>query len=203
MSLTDNNPLYHSEYLVGPIETIVCSRKALLSGHLSHHDITEAYRTLSMRIRQSSCHLSVVSVSFPALDPLRDKGADVVAALRRDILRALRTYPWHTPEEPSSRSSGPTAESIGWGPTTYNTNCATDFSTLCHYALRVLSEIFRFPALSSMFTRVPLFFTIGEQLSLFPQHRTLVFFWEMSFPSSNVHSSHRSRYQRPPYSRHG
>ncbi|KAH9977578.1 hypothetical protein BJV74DRAFT_860296 [Russula compacta] len=166
MSLTDNNPLYHSEYLVGPIETIVCSRKALLSGHLSHHDITEAYRTLSMRIRQSSCHLCVVSVSFPALDPLRDKGADVVAALRRDISRALRIYPWHTSDDPSSRSSGPTAETLGRGPTTYNTNHATDFSTLCHYALRVLSEILRFPALSSMFTPQDLGLLLGDVISI-------------------------------------
>jgi hypothetical protein len=148
MPLTDSNPLYHSQYLLGPIETIVCSRRALVSGHLSPHDIAEAYRALSMRIRESSGHLSVVSDPFPALESLRDKGADVVAALRRDISRALRILAWHAPDD----SSAPTTETVDWGLTTYNTNRATDFSILCHYALRLLSEIFRLPALSSVFT---------------------------------------------------
>ncbi len=149
-SLTDSNPLYHSQYLLGPIETIVCSRRALVSGHLSLHDIAEAYRALSMRIRESSDHLSTVSDHFPALESLRDKGADVMAALRRDISRALRISAWHSSDD----SPAPTSETVGWEqPTTPHTaNPATDFSMLCHYALRLLSEIFRLPALSSVFT---------------------------------------------------
>ena len=145
MVQTDSNPLYHSQYLLGPIETIVCSRRALVSGHLSLHDIAEAYRALSMRIRQSSGHLSVVSDAFPALELLRDKGADVVAALRRDISLALRTSTWRA-------SNDSTTETVSWELITFNTNRAADFSILCHYALRLLSEIFRLPALSSLFT---------------------------------------------------
>ena len=148
MPLTDNNPLYNSQYLLGPIETIVCSRQALISGHLSLHDITEAYRVLSMRIRDSSRHLSVASDPFPALESLKDKCADVVAALRRDISRDQHNSAWHT----SNDSFVPITETVGWELTTYNTNRATDFSNLCHYALRFLSEIFRLPALSSVFT---------------------------------------------------
>ena len=145
MPLTDSNPLYRSQYLLGPIETIVCSRRALASGHLSLHDLAEAYRILSMRIRNSSDHLSTVSDAFPALESFRDKGADVVIALRRDVSRALRTSAWR----PSDDSSAPT---VGCELTTQNANRATDFSILCHYALRLLSEIFRLPALSSLFT---------------------------------------------------
>ena len=148
MSLTDSNPLYLSQYLLGPIETIVCSRRALASGHLSLHDLAEAYRVLSMRIRDSSDHLSTVSDAFPALESLRDKGTDVVAALRRDISRGLRISAWQS----SNDSSAPTAETVGCELTTQNANRATDFSILCHYALRLLSEIFRLPALSSLFT---------------------------------------------------
>ena len=149
MSLqTDSNPLYHSQYLLGPIETIVCSRRAIVSGHLSLHDIAEAYRTLSMRIRESSGHLSVVSDAFPALELLRDKGADVVAALRRDISPALRISAWRASDD----SLAPATETVSWELITLNTNRATDFSILCHYALRLLSEIFRLPALSSVFT---------------------------------------------------
>ena len=148
MTLTDISPLYHSQYFLGPIETIVCSRQALISGHLSLHDITEAYRVLSMRIRDSSRHLSVVSDPFPALESLRDKCTDVVAALRRDISQDQRILALHT----SKDSFVPTTETVGWELTTYNTKRATDFSTLCHYGLRLLSEIFRLPALSSVFT---------------------------------------------------
>ena len=144
MLLTDSNPLYHSQYLLGPIETIVCSRRALTSGHLSPHDLAEAYRALSMRIRDSSDHLSTMSDTFPALETLRDKGTDVVAALRRDILRALSISAWQS----SGDSSAPT---VGCEMTAHNANRATDFSILCHYALRLLSEIFRLPALSSLF----------------------------------------------------
>ena len=148
MPLTDSNPLYRTQYLLGPIETIVCSRRALASGYLSLHDLAEAYRTLSMRIRDSSDHLSTVSGAFPALESLRDKGADVVAALRRDISRALRISALQSSDD----SSAPTAETVGWELTTHNAKRATDFSILCHYALRLLSEIFRLPALSSLFT---------------------------------------------------
>jgi hypothetical protein len=148
MPLTDSNPLYHSQYLLGPIETIVCSRRALVSGHLSLHDIAEAYRVLSMRIRDSSKHLSVVADPFPALESLRDKGADVAAALRRDISRDQCVSAWRASDD----SFPPAFETVGWEVTTYNTNRATDFSNLCHYALRLLSEIFRLPALSSVFT---------------------------------------------------
>src|SRR6266849_6087072 len=149
MPLTDSNPLYSSQYILGPIETIVCSRRALAFGHLSLHDVAEAYRTLSMRIRDSSDHLSTVSDAFPALESLRDKGADVVAALRRDISRALRVSAWQSSDD----SSAPTTETVGCELTSpHNANRATDFSILCHYALRLLSEIFRLPALSSLFT---------------------------------------------------
>jgi hypothetical protein len=148
MVQTDSNPLYHSQYFLGPIETIVCSRRALVSGHLSLHDIAEAYRALSMRIRESSGHLSVVSDPFPALELLKDKGADVAAALRRDITLALRISAWRA----SNDSFAPTTtETVRWELTTINTNRATDFSILCHYALHLLSEIFRLPALSSVF----------------------------------------------------
>ena len=154
--LADNHSLYHSEYLLGPVETIVCSHQALVSGLLSVHDITEAYRTLSMRIRRLSCHLSAVSDAFPALNPLRDKGAEVVAALRRDVSWALRS-PAHTSGDLSLRSSGFAAETVGLESTIYVANRATDSSTLCHYALRLLSEIFRLPALSSVFACTPHF----------------------------------------------
>jgi hypothetical protein len=148
MHQTDSNPLYLSQYLLGPIETIVCSRRALAFGRLSLHDLAEAYRILSMRIRDSSDHLSTVSDAFPALESLRDKGADVVAALRRDISRALRVSAWQSSDD----SSAPTAKTVGCEPTTHNANRATDISIVCNYALRLLSEIFRLPALSSLFT---------------------------------------------------
>ncbi|KAI9508331.1 hypothetical protein F5148DRAFT_1197378 [Russula earlei] len=162
ISLTDNNPLYNPEYLLGPIETIVCSHQALTSGHLSLHDITEAYRTLSMRIRQSSRHLSVMSDSFPALELLRDRDADVVTALRRDILRAVPISAWHPSSNLSPRSPGTTAVTVSWELAMYNTDHAEAFSTLCHYALRLLSEIFRLPALSSVFTMQDLGLLLGD-----------------------------------------
>jgi hypothetical protein len=151
---TDDDPLARSEYFLGPIETIVFSHQGLPSGHLSLHDITEAYRTLSMRIRLSSSTLTIASYPLPALEPLRENSANVAAALRRDISRALRAFAPHTP---CDMRSSPSEGRVGWEPAAYNVNHATDFSTHCHYVLRLLSEIFRFPALLSVFSRMSYF----------------------------------------------
>jgi hypothetical protein len=72
--LTNDNPLEFPDYFLGPVETISCSKSALASRRLSLHDITEAYHTLSMRIRRSSSTLTARTGSFPALEPLRQKG---------------------------------------------------------------------------------------------------------------------------------
>jgi hypothetical protein len=151
--LAHDEPLARPEYLIGPIETIVCSHQGLVSGHFSLHDITEAYRTLSMRIRQSSGSLSIASGPLLALGPLRENSANVATALRRDILRNLRAFTPHTPCDMRPSSSVLSEGGVDREPATYNVNYATDVSTQCHYVLRLLSEIFRFPALLSVFSR--------------------------------------------------
>jgi hypothetical protein len=148
--LTNDNPLEFPDYFLGPVETISCSKSALSSRRLSLHDIIEAYHTLSTRIRRSSSTLTASTATFPALEPLRKKGADVAAALRRDI--SFHGSAPRTSEDSPSNLADPTEESVGWEPTAYNKSRAADLSTLCHYALRLLSEIFRLPALSSLFS---------------------------------------------------
>ena len=150
--LKNDNPLEYPDYFLGAVETIACSHSALTSGNLSLHDITEAYHTLSTRIRHSASTLAVGTGSFPALEPLRKKGADVAAALRRDISRALHGSAPRTSENSSSDLSDPIEECVGWEPTAYAKSRAANLSTLCHYALCLLSEIFRLPALSSVFS---------------------------------------------------
>ncbi|KAI9465060.1 hypothetical protein BJY52DRAFT_1184101 [Lactarius psammicola] len=152
--LTNDNPLEHPAYFRGPIETIACSHGALASGRLSLHDITEAYHTLSLRIRHSSNTLTVGAATFRALEPLRQKCADVAAALRRDISWALHGSAAHS------------SESVGWDPTAYNKSRAADLSTLCHYALCLLSEIFRLPVLSSVFSAQDLGFLLEDVISI-------------------------------------
>jgi hypothetical protein len=154
--LVHDEPLARSEYLIGPIETIVYSHQGLVSGHLSLHDVTEAYRTLSTRIRQSSGSLSIAAGPLPALAPLKENSANLVAALRRDISRNLRAFGPHIACDIHSSSSYAVRSegSVGEEPATYNVNCATDVSTQCHYVLLLLSEIFRFPALLSVFSRM-------------------------------------------------
>ncbi|KAH9019472.1 hypothetical protein EDB84DRAFT_1566051 [Lactarius hengduanensis] len=164
--LTNNNPLERSDYFLGPVETIACSHDALTSGRLSLHDITEAYHTLSMRIRHSSSTLTVGTRTFPALELLRQKGADVVAALRRDISWALHGSAPRTYEDSSFSLSGSTERTVGWEPTVYNKSRAADLSTLCHYALCLLSEIFRLPVLSSVFSAQHLGFLLEDVISI-------------------------------------
>ena len=149
---TDNDPLQFPDYFLGPVKTIACSQLALTSRRLSLHDITEAYHILSMRIRRSSSTLTAGTRSFPALEPLRKNGADVAAALRRDISRALHDSAQRTNEDSYSNLAEHTEESVGLESTAFNKRHAADLSTLCHYALRLLSEIFRLPALSSVFS---------------------------------------------------
>ncbi|KAH9168458.1 hypothetical protein EDB89DRAFT_1583918 [Lactarius sanguifluus] len=166
MPSTIDNPLEHPDYFLGPVETIACSLSALSSGRLSLHDITEAYHTLSMRIRRSSITLTVQTKSFPALEPLKRKGADVAAALRRDISWALHGSAPRTSEDSSSSLFDPTDEGVSWEPTAYNKTRAADLSTLCHYALRLLSEIFRLPVLSSVFSAQHLGFLLEDVISI-------------------------------------
>ncbi|KAF8262566.1 hypothetical protein EI94DRAFT_676448 [Lactarius quietus] len=161
--LTEDNPLEFPDYFLGPVETIACSQCPLTSRRLSLHDITDAYHTLSMRIRRSSSNLSAGTRTFPALEPLKQKGADVSAALRRDISRALHGFAPHTSEDSSSNLS---EESVGWESTAYNKSRAADLSTLCHYALRLLSEIFRLPAISSVFSAQDLGFLLEDVISI-------------------------------------
>jgi hypothetical protein len=157
---TDHDPLSHSEYFLGPIETIVCSYEGLASGRLSLHDITEAYRTLSMRIRHSLGSISIASGPLPALEPLRENSTNVIAAWRRDISRTLRAFSQHTSHSSSACSEG----RMSWEPAAYNVIHAIDCSTQCHYVLRLLSEIFRFPVLFSIFSRMSLFFSINKTI---------------------------------------
>ena len=149
---TDNDPLELPDYFLSPVETIACSQHALASRRLSLHDITEAYHILSMRIRRSSSTLTVGTRSYPALEPLRKNRVDVAAALRRDISRALHGSATRATEYSYSNLAEHAEESVSWESTAYNKSRATDLSTLCHYALRLLAEIFRLPALSSVFS---------------------------------------------------
>ncbi|KAI9443507.1 hypothetical protein H4582DRAFT_1201132 [Lactarius indigo] len=166
MLSTIDNPLEHPDYFLGPVETIACSLSALTSGRLSLHDITEAYHTLSMRIRRSSSTLTIRTKTFPALEPLKQKAADVAAALRRDISWALHGSEPRPSEGSSSSFADPTEQGVSSEPTGYNKSRAADLSTLCHYALCLLSEIFRLPVLSSVFSAQLLGYLLEDVISI-------------------------------------
>jgi hypothetical protein len=134
-------------YIKPPIDTLLESIEDNLSDHVSFHDILHAYDLLSARIRLKIGIFSISESTSPILTPLRSESTQIFYALRRDIGRILI--------KPTSNHG--TSVSVDLSETGRNEDerqKARDMVLLTHRALRFLSDIFRFPPLQSLFTRM-------------------------------------------------
>ncbi|KAI0269933.1 hypothetical protein BC834DRAFT_578053 [Gloeopeniophorella convolvens] len=164
----DEDPLTLTSYLLSPVEAIVHSTQAVAPDSLSLHDILEAYHILSTRIRRLSSDLEAVPIPITALAPLQTNCASIVVALRRDVSRALRVHVQRDSYECGARFSVAAEGSICVG-AACNPKCASESSLLCLYALRLLSEVFRLPPLSSLFSGGSSFSISSHALTILPE----------------------------------
>ncbi|RDB15276.1 hypothetical protein Hypma_004793 [Hypsizygus marmoreus] len=144
---TDSRPLMIPTYLSSPMETILESLDDHSSQYISTHDLIDAYAVLSSRIRSQADTILQAEQPIPAFAPLIENASSLARALKRDIQRAII--------DPARifRGSPPAGESYfeETPATDHEIQYGRDSSILCHHTLRVLSDIFAFEPLYSMF----------------------------------------------------
>ncbi|KAG2037796.1 hypothetical protein BDR03DRAFT_919410 [Suillus americanus] len=153
-------PLHDSTYLTSPLESIVNSLEP--NSLHSNHDLLDAYKTFSNRIRAEALELQQSSASLPALEFLRTKTHAFSQALRRDIALA-HIDPFIPPRALSSGESPPS------GPRQSTANVvkhAGDSSAICQQALCALSDVFRFHNLYSLFSDPDISSLLAEILNI-------------------------------------
>jgi hypothetical protein len=153
------DPMDCHVYLASPIQTIVNSVQDALSEHISLHDVADAYSTLSMRIQDNAYTISHVERALAALELIKARASIVTVALRRDVRRAF-VDPLPDAFQPTSSFSSensmfPQSQPI-YDLSEDEIKAARDQYYVCHHALQLLSDIFRFPVLQDLFSGVHL-----------------------------------------------
>ncbi|KAF5374095.1 hypothetical protein D9615_008892 [Tricholomella constricta] len=144
---TENDPMMCPSYLSSPLETILESLDDHDHEYISFHDIIEAYTVLSTRIRAYYRVISRGDQPLPALGPLKEHAASLARALRRDIRCALVDASSHSRRTPPLYESYQTDLPMS----DHDIQIARNLSAVCHHGLRVLSDVFAFKALYSLF----------------------------------------------------
>jgi|ERR1700722_929741 len=137
-----------SDYLTSPINTLLESLDD--SNRISFHDLLDAYHTLATRIRRQIHVIASSDSPLLALTPLKFHSTNVLRAFRRDIRQVVLdplsgTVP---PTLFANESSSTLGCRIGQVEMTRHMK---DRVSLCHHTLRVISLIFKFSALQTIF----------------------------------------------------
>ena len=170
MTPEPENALQHPTYLLSPVETLVgsvsASPKAKSFASSNFHDLIEAYCILNSRIRSKVLDPRSAATTdtptsqpttvgppatpyYPAFEPIKNNIDIIVAALKRDISRALEDplalaaqYPISPP--PSDASSEPSDPEPGKrkGMNEHQVKLARDLHTVSQSALKLLSTLF-------------------------------------------------------------
>ncbi|EJD52145.1 hypothetical protein AURDEDRAFT_181670 [Auricularia subglabra TFB-10046 SS5] len=155
--------LADESYLLSPVLTIVASMKD--DSDVSFSDLREAYNILAGRVRIKA-DASTYDVDAPVFRPLCEHHEAVARALERDLARCfidpLHSQP-STHEQSHSEhsdvfgvletpmSSSPVRESKKRGMSDFEIRYARDLYSVCHGALRLLSNLFAVPQLCNIF----------------------------------------------------
>jgi hypothetical protein len=144
-STQDRRPMWDPSYLLSPLETLSQSIQDPGYECITLHDITESYNILSIRIRAEMKDILSANEPLPALAVMKTHASDLAECLDRDIRLALAS--------PFSREPSPPALSFYTDDLLREDELqnAIDLATASHHALRLLSMIFAFPSLSSIF----------------------------------------------------
>lgn len=144
-STQDRRPMWDPSYLLSTLETLSESMQDPGHEYITLHDITESYSILYIRIRAEMKDVLSANKPPPALTVMKTHASDLAECLDRDIRLALTS--------PFSREPSPPALSFYTDDFVREDELqnAIDLATACHHALRLLSMIFAFPPLSSIF----------------------------------------------------
>jgi len=155
-------------YLQSPVITLASSTHG--DSDVSYADLREAYNLLAARVRVKSDPSAVVATA-PVFKPLHDYATELFTAIVRDLGRCMLD-PLASPQISSlsapSRSgydsdvfdspcapmsSSPVREAKRRGMNDHEIRHARDLYTVCHGAMRLLSNMLCSPALCDIFTR--------------------------------------------------
>lgn len=139
-----SSPLESEKYLASPIATILESVNDPQSEVITLHDLTEAYATLSRRIRLQASMILMNKRVYPALSPLQAESHTLTICLIRDIGRCLLN-PLSIFSQPESTSDDGLLIEEG-------AERAQAYATLSHHALVFLSDVFSFISLTKTFS---------------------------------------------------
>jgi len=136
---SDLSPLDSENYFSSPLGTILESQSEIIT----LHDLTEAYATVSRRIR--SCVPAVVLNEriYPAFNLFQTQSHSLTVCITRDIGRCLLNPLSITLSEPTSYDSLLVEEGAERGQA---------YATLSQHALVFLSDIFSFVPLTHAFS---------------------------------------------------
>ena len=144
------NPLNMASFFKSPIATFAESLEDVDSDHISIHDLLEAYATMSSRIKATASLLQEADTGYPALGFLREHATTVYRCLYRDIRRALADS---CPTRPFDHV-GSISYFVGISDHEAPANMkkqVNDVSAVCHAALVLVSNIFKFTSISAVF----------------------------------------------------
>lgn len=130
-------------YFKSPLLTLLASLDDFTSDNTTPHDICDAYSTLYLRIRGISSSLLQSTANTPILKPISEYSSALARCLQRDIRRALDDP---LASSPHVRDATGLSEEAA--------RFAHDMAMLSQYAIQVAAVICRFPALTSLFSRM-------------------------------------------------
>jgi hypothetical protein len=175
-------------YFKSPIATLVQSTDECDSHYISITDLLHAYNILSARIRLQIGIVSISNAPWSALTPIRQCSSQVVCAVRRDIRRILAQpsvfHDFGTSQPRGELSSDTTGADSSHRRTRERVE-------LARHALRFLSDIFRFPVLHKIFTRMLSLIYVLPHHSCETQRMTSTTFSTMSSRLLTCHLSQR------------
>ncbi|KAI0917111.1 hypothetical protein AcW1_007609 [Taiwanofungus camphoratus] len=139
-------------YFDAPIATLLESIEDFASDHIFIHDVAQAYSIFCLQIKAIAKSIYNNTHEIPALHLIKQHAGSIVQCLRRDIRRSL-VDPF--PELRRSGNSIPDSVALSTQEVSEEEmKYAVDLSIVCHYALQLLSDIFKFPVLSSLFSAI-------------------------------------------------
>jgi len=131
-------------YFASPIQTLTESIKDPRQDWITTHDLVEAYNVLSTRIRSQIHDILRVDKPLPQLAIFKEQSSQIVECISRDLERLLPS-PFESQHGGRSYYSDRSLSDD-------DLYVAINHATLCHHALRFMTDIFTFQFLYSNFT---------------------------------------------------
>lgn len=132
-------------YFASPIQTLAESIKDPGQDWITSHDLAEAYNVLSARIRSRIHDILIVDNPLPPLAIFKAQSSQIAECLSRDLERLLPS-PFDSPQQAGRSYYSDHSLSSD------ERHIANNNATLCHHALRFMTDIFTFQSLYCNFT---------------------------------------------------